>query len=66
MSMSSTPRTSRTPGTVITVAVVVLLIALAVAAMALGYDLPGAAQGFIDGLYPPRAVTEEGQAIREL
>jgi cytochrome c oxidase subunit II len=66
MSMSSTPRTSRTPGTVITVAVVVLLIALAMAAMALGYDLPGAAQGFIDGLYPPRAVTEEGQAIREL
>jgi cytochrome c oxidase subunit 2 len=66
MSMSSTPRTSRTPGTVITVAVVVLLVALAVAAVVLGYDLAGAAQGFIDGLYPPRAVTEEGAAIREL
>jgi cytochrome c oxidase subunit 2 len=49
-----------------TVAVVVLLIALAAAAVALGYDLPGAAQGFIDGLYPPRAVTEEGAQIREL
>ena len=64
--MSSTPRTSRTPGTVITVAIVVLVIALAVAAVALGYDLLGAAQGFIAGLYPPRAVTEEGAQIREL
>ncbi len=64
--MSSTPRTSRTPGTVITVAVVVLVIALAAAAVALGYDLLGAAQGFVEGLYPPRAVTEEGAQIREL
>jgi cytochrome c oxidase subunit 2 len=66
MSMSSTPRTRRTPGTVIAVGVVVLLIALAVAAVALGYDLAGAAQGFITGLYPPQAVTREGAQIREL
>lgn len=64
--MSSAPRTSRTPGTVITVAVLVLVIALAAAAMALGYDLVGAAQGFVEGLYPPRAVTREGAQIREL
>jgi cytochrome c oxidase subunit 2 len=66
MSMSSTPRTRRSPGTVITVAAVVLLIALAAAAVALGYDLAGAAQGFVTGLYPPRAVTQEGAQIRDL
>jgi cytochrome c oxidase subunit 2 len=66
MWMSSTPRTRRSPGTVITVAAVVLLIALAAAAVALGYDLAGAAQGFVTGLYPPRAVTQEGTQIRDL
>lgn len=64
--MSSTPRTRRSPGTVMTVGIVVLLIALAAAAVALGYDLQGAAQGFVDGLYPPRAVTQEGAQIRDL
>jgi len=64
--MSSTPRTRRSPGTVITVGVVALLIVLTVAAVALGYDLAGAAQGFVTGLYPPEAVTREGAQIREL
>ena len=64
--MSSTPRTRPTPGTVTTVSVVVLLIALAVAAVALGFDLAGAAQGFVTGLYPPLAVTEQGAQIRDL
>jgi cytochrome c oxidase subunit II len=66
MLMSSTPRTRRTPGTVITVGVVALLIVLAIAAVALGYDIAGAAQGFVTGLYPPRAVTVEGAQIRDL
>jgi cytochrome c oxidase subunit 2 len=48
------------------VSVVVLLIALTVAAVALGLDLAGAAQGFVTGLYPPLAVTEEGAQIRDL
>lgn len=64
--MSSTPRTRPTPGTVTAVSVVVLLIALTVAAVAIGLDLAGAAQGFVTGLYPPIAVTEEGAQIRDL
>jgi cytochrome c oxidase subunit 2 len=66
MSMSSFPRTRPTSGTVVTVSALVLLVALAVVATALGYDLPGAAQGFVTGLYPPVAVTEEGAQIRDL
>jgi cytochrome c oxidase subunit 2 len=64
--MSSSPRTRRTPGTVIAVSVLVLVVILAAVSVALGYDLAGAAQGFITGLYPPPAVTEEGAKIRDL
>ena len=64
--MTSQPRTRPTPGTVTAVSVVVLLIALLVAAVALGFDLMGAAQGFVTGLYPPEAVTQEGDQIRDL
>lgn len=64
--MSSSPRTRPTPGTVIAVSTVVLVLALAVAAVAAGIDLPGAAQGFVTGLYPPPAVTEQGAQIRNL
>ena len=64
--MSSFPRTRPTSGTVVTVSALVLVVALAVAATALGYDLPGAARGFVTGLYPPVAVTEEGAQIRDL
>jgi cytochrome c oxidase subunit 2 len=66
MSMSSFPRTRPTSGTVVTVSALVLVAALAVAATALGFDLPGAARGFVTGLYPPVAVTEEGAQIRDL
>jgi len=64
--MSSSSRTRPTSGTVITVSVVVLVLALAVAAVALGLDPLGAAEGFVTGLYPPAAVTEEGAQIRDL
>jgi cytochrome c oxidase subunit 2 len=64
--MTSSPRTRRTPGTVIAVSALVLVVVLAAVAVALGYDLAGAAQGFITGLYPPAAVTEEGAKIRDL
>src|SRR5882672_10791903 len=64
--MSSSPRTRRSPGTVIAVSVLVLVVILAAVAAALGYDLVGPAQGFITGLYPPPAVTEEGAKIRDL
>jgi cytochrome c oxidase subunit 2 len=64
--MSSSPRTRPTPGTVITVSAVVLLVAVLAAATVLGFDLAGAAQGFVTGLYPPAAVTEQGAQIRDL
>ncbi|MDO8485154.1 MAG: cytochrome c oxidase subunit II [Candidatus Limnocylindrales bacterium] len=64
--MSSSPRTRPTPGTVVTVSAVLLLIALAAAAVALGFDPLGGAQGFVTGLYPPVAVTEQGARIRDL
>ena len=64
--MPSSPRTRPTPGTVIALSGVILLIVLGVAAVVLGFDLPGAAQGFVTGLYPPVAVTEEGARIRDL
>ena len=64
--MSSSPRTRPTPGTVVTVSALVLLLAVGAAAVALGFDLPGAAQGIVTGLYPPVAVTEQGAQIRDL
>jgi len=64
--MSSSPRSRPTPGMVITLSAVLLLIVLVAAAVALGFDLPGAANGFVTGLYPPVAVTEEGARIRDL
>jgi cytochrome c oxidase subunit 2 len=66
MSMSSSPRTRPRPRTAIAVGAVVLLIALVAAAVLLKFDLAGAAQGFVTGLYPPVAVTEEGARIRDL
>ena len=64
--MSSSPRTRPSPGTVTAVSAVVLVLAIAVAAIALGFDPLGVGQGFVTGLYPPVAVTEEGAQIRDL
>ena len=64
--MSSSPRTRPTPGTVIAVSAVVLLAVLVGVATILGFDLAGTLQGFVTGLYPPIAVTEEGAKIRDL
>ena len=64
--MSSSPRTRPSRGSVTGIAIAVLLVAIGVAAVILGFDLPAAGQAFIDGLYPPRAVTEEGGQIRDL
>lgn len=64
--MSSTSRTRPTAGTVTAVSVVVLLVAILAASVALGFDPVRAAQDFVTGLYPPLAVTEEGDHIRDL
>ena len=64
--MSSTSMARPSRGSVTAVAIVVLLVVIGVAAVVLGFDLGRAAQGFVDGLYPPRAVTAEGAQIRDL
>ncbi len=64
--MPSSPRARRTPGMVVTVGGVVLLIVLAIVAVAQGFDPLRAGQAFVDGLYPPIAVTEQGAQIRDL
>ena len=64
--MSSFPRARRTRGTVFAVVGVGLLIVLAVVAIAQGFDPLRAGQIFVDGLYPPIAVTEQGAQIRDL
>lgn len=64
--MSSSPRSRLSPGTVTAVSAVVLVAALLVAAVALGFDIAGIGQGFVTGLYPPAAVTEQGARVRDL
>jgi cytochrome c oxidase subunit 2 len=64
--MSSSPRSRPSPGTVTAVSAVVLVVALLVAAVALGFDIAGIGQGFVTGLYPPQAVTEQGARVRDL
>jgi cytochrome c oxidase subunit 2 len=66
MSMSSSPRTRRSPGTIVAASAAILLLVIAGAAVALGFDLIAPAQSFVTGLYPPLAVTEEGAKIRDL
>ena len=64
--MSSSPRTRPTPNSVMAVLGAVVLIGLVVVAAVLGVDFIGIGQSFIDGLYPPIAVTEQGAQIRDL
>lgn len=64
--MSSSPRTRPAPNSVMAVLGAVVLIGLVVVAAVLGVDFIGIGQSFIDGLYPPIAVTEQGAQIRDL
>jgi cytochrome c oxidase subunit 2 len=64
--MSSSPRTRRTPGSVVAIGTVVVVIALVAGTMALGFDPISEATEFVTGLYPPIAVTEQGGQIRDL
>ncbi len=63
--MSSSPRMRRSPTITIVVAVIVL-IALGVGAMAVGVDFGKIGRTFVEGLFPPAAVTQQGARIREL
>ena len=64
--MSSSSRTGRSRGEIVAIGAVVLLVVIVAAATVLGFDAVGVAQGFVTGLYPPAAVTEEGAQIRDL
>ncbi len=64
--MSSSPRARPTSGTLVAIGGIALLIVIGIAATLLGFDLLGEGQSFIDGLYPPIAVTEQGAQIRDL
>ena len=64
--MSSPPRTR--PSTVALTAIAIgalVLVAVAIA-VAVGVDVITYGETFVTGLYPPQAVTEQGQAIRDL
>lgn len=62
--MASPPRTGRFALQALVVGAIALaLVALAIAA---GVDLIATGQGIVSGLYPPKAVTVQGEQIRDL
>jgi cytochrome c oxidase subunit 2 len=63
--MSSSPRMRRS-STITFVVAVIVLIGLAAAAVALGVDFGKIGRTFVEGLFPPVAVTEQGARIRDL
>jgi cytochrome c oxidase subunit 2 len=62
--MASSPRTGRFALQSLVVGAI-LILAVAVAIVA-GVDLIGASQGVVRGLFPPEAVTAQGEQIRDL
>ena len=64
--MASSPRTGRPNPAIAAVAVGVVLLIGIVVALAAGFDPLAAGQGFVLGLFPPDAVTDRGERIREL
>jgi cytochrome c oxidase subunit 2 len=64
--MASSPRTGRPNPAIASIAVGVVLLSGIVVALAAGFDPLAAGQGFVLGLFPPDAVTDRGERIREL
>jgi cytochrome c oxidase subunit 2 len=64
--MASSPRTGRSSFALYAIIVGALLIVGVAAVIVTGADLLGTTQMVIDGLFPPRAVTDRGQQIRDL
>ncbi len=64
--MSSPPRTRPSTVALTAIAIGVLVIGAVLVAIALGVDVIKYGETFVTGLYPPEAVTTQGQAIRDL
>jgi hypothetical protein len=64
--MSSSPRSGPSQTAVFALAVGALLIGAVIIAIAIGINLIQVGQTFLTGLYPPIAVTEQGEQIRIL
>ena len=64
--MSSPPRTRPSTVALTAIAIGAIVLLAVVVAVAVGIDLIKYGETFVTGLYPPQAVTEQGQAIRDL
>ena len=64
--MSSPPRTRPSTVALTAIAIGALVLAAVAIAVAVGVDVIAYGENFVTGLYPPKAVTEQGQAIRDL
>ena len=64
--MSSPPRTRPSTVAVTAIAIGAIVLIAVVIAVAVGIDVIKYGETFVTGLYPPQAVTEQGQAIRDL
>ena len=64
--MSSTPRSRSLSGVLFALLVIAILLALFFVAIAVGLDPLGALTRVWDSFFPPAAVTDRGQSIRDL
>ena len=64
--MSSPPRTRPSTVALTAIAIGALVLGAVVVAIIVGVDVIKYGETFVTGLYPPQAVTEQGQAIRDL
>jgi cytochrome c oxidase subunit 2 len=64
--MASSPRTGRSSAAIGALLVGVILIAGIIVAVVLGFDPLASGQGIVTGLFPPEAITDRGERIREL
>ena len=65
--MATSPRAGRSSAAMTALVIgVVLIVTVGVVALLSGGDPIGLGQRFVDGLYPPQAVTSQGARIREL
>ncbi len=64
--MASSPRTGRSSAALRAVLVGAGLVVLVIAAIAVGLDLAATGRGVISSFFPPTAITDRGEAIRDL